>query len=54
MTILLIILGIFLALSVIGFVIETLFWLGVAAAIVFVVVAAVGAIKGKSSNRSLR
>lgn len=47
MQIILIILGIWLLLSVLGFVVKALFWLGVIAAIAFVVTLAVGAAKRK-------
>jgi len=45
--IILIILGIWLLLSVLGFVVKALFWLGIIAAIAFVVTLAVGAAKRK-------
>lgn len=51
---LLIILGVLLAISVAGFVIKTLFWVGVIAALVFVTVGVAGALKGKDSPRALR
>ena len=54
MKLLLVILAILLALSVVGFVVKTLFWLGVAAAVVLVGVAVAGAVKGSSSTKSLR
>lgn len=47
MAILLIILGIWLVLVVIGFVVKALFWIGVIAAIAFVATLAVGAAKRK-------
>lgn len=54
MKILLLILGVLLVISVVGFVIETLFWVGVVAAGVFVAVAVAGALKGNNSSRALR
>lgn len=54
MKLLLIILGVLLAISIVGFVIKTLFWLGVIAALVFVGVAVAGALKGPETPRSLR
>ena len=54
MKLLLIILGILLAISVVGFVVKTLFWLGVLAALVFVGVAIAGAVKGPQTPPSLR
>lgn len=54
MKILLIILGVILAISVLGFVIKTLFWIGVVAAIAFVAVAVAGAIKGRNGPPALR
>lgn len=54
MKVLLAVVAVLIAISVIGFVVKTLFWLGVAAAVVLVGVAAYGAIKGSDSSRSLR
>lgn len=54
MKVILIIAAVLIALSVIGFIIETLFWLGVAAVIALVGVAAWGAIKGSGTNKALR
>jgi hypothetical protein len=51
---LLIILGVILAISVAGFVIKTLFWIGVIAAIAFVAVGVAGAIKSKNDPHALR
>ncbi|MEO6955628.1 MAG: hypothetical protein ABI137_02705 [Antricoccus sp.] len=47
MAILLVILGVWLLLSILGFVVKALFWLGVVAAIAFVATLAVGAAKRK-------
>ncbi len=47
MQILLIILAVWLVVAVLGFVIKALFWLGIIAAIAFVVTLAVGAAKRK-------
>ncbi|WP_199849572.1 hypothetical protein [Blastococcus sp. Marseille-P5729] len=54
MKVLLAIVAVLIALSVIGFVIKTLFWLGVTAAVVLVGVAAYGAIKGSNEPHQLR
>lgn len=54
MKLLLAVLAILVALSVIGFVVKTLFWLGVAAALVFVGVAIAGAVKGADGPKSIR
>ena len=51
---LLIILGVLVAISIVGFVVKTLFWLGVIAALAFVGFAVVGAVKGSQTPRSLR
>lgn len=50
MKILLIVLGVLLAISVVGFVIRTLFWLGVLAALAFVVVGVAGMVKNKDRS----
>lgn len=47
MAILLIILGVWLVIAVLGFVVKALFWLGIVAAIAFVATLAVGAAKRK-------
>lgn len=54
MKLLLLVLAVLLALSVAGFVIKTLFWLGVIAAAVFAGVAIAGAVKGSDSPKQLR
>jgi uncharacterized membrane protein len=46
-TIIVILLVIWLALSVLGFVVKGLFWLAVVGIILFVVTAAVGAVRGR-------
>ena len=51
---LLIILAVLLAISVAGFVIKTLFWIGVIAAVVFVAVGVAGAVKAKDGAKALR
>lgn len=51
---LLIILGVILAISVAGFIIKTLFWVGVIAAIAFVAVGVAGAVKAKNDPHALR
>ena len=45
------ILVIWLVISVIGFVIKSLFWLGIIGVILFVATAAIGAFRGKSITR---
>ncbi|MFV0535529.1 MAG: hypothetical protein ACK5MR_18045 [Cumulibacter sp.] len=51
---LLIILGVLVAISVVGFVVKTLFWIGVIGAIAFVAVGVAGALKGKKGPQALR
>lgn len=51
MGILLAILVIWLVISVIGFVVKSLLWLGIIGVIAFVVTAAIGAFRGKSITK---